>query len=230
MITTLTRNVGITLLVAAAILLAGIYWATSQLAEKLQRPMLDLGRQTTHAADHGYRNKINIAGPPEVEAVAKAINYLIEQAAATAEELERKVAEKTREEREARAIAEDARAIAEKVKEWRTELMAVNTHELLTPLRILVGQLEGAIDELRFLPVQQDEGCHHTPITFHAGHSTLIEALIEQVNVAMLIEEGRVEVCHSTKRFAPMIERIENSPRTGGNEAAKSAASGEPSR
>lgn len=203
------RRVAVIVIGAAIVLLALIYWVTNRLADRLYGPMLALADRTMTAADHGFRDKLKFSGPVEVENVAAAINHLIDRAAENAGQLEKIVAEKTKEEREAREEAEAARAFAERVKEWRTDLMAVNTHELLTPLRILIGELDRAIGELRFLDAGRTRDAIAKRLKQMRTPIQRIEEIVEQVNIAMRIEEGRVEVRPGLSRLAPMLERLE---------------------
>lgn len=208
LISSLSRSVTLIVIASAVVLLGLIYWATARLANRLYRPMLVLGDQTMKTADQGYREKIEFAGPKEVETVAAAINHLIDRAAQNEDSLETLVAEKTREEREARRQAESARAEAEKIKEWRTELMAVNTHELLTPVRILIGELDLTTDELRFLGEDRTKEALVRRLQRMRIPITRIEELVEQVNMAMRIEEGRVDVRPSLGSLDPIAERL----------------------
>ena len=208
LISSLSRSVTLIVITRTIVLLGLMYWATARLADRLYSPMLALVDKTMKTADQGYREKIAFAGPKEVEDVATAINYLIGRATQNAEELETLVAEKTREEREARRQAESARTEAERIKEWRTELMAVNTHELLTPVRILIGELDLTAEQLRFL----GEGRTKEAITRHLERMRLpitrIEELVEQVNIAMRIAEGRVDFRPSLDSLDPIVERL----------------------
>lgn len=207
-ITSLIKRVSIVVAGAAFALLGLIYWSTNRLSERLYGPMLGLVDETLKTANRDYREKLNFSGPPEVEEVAKAINQLIDRASEKADHLEELVAEKTREEREAREQAEHARAFAERVKEWRTELMAVNTHELLTPLRILIGELDRAIDELRFIEEGRTKEGISKRLRLMRGPIQRMEEIVEQVNVAMQIEEGRVEVRPTSESLEPMMVRL----------------------
>lgn len=209
-ITSLMSGASVVVAGAAVLLLGFIYWATNRLADRLYGPMLDLVDRTVKTADRDYREKLDYSGPPEVEEVARAINHLIDRAGENTDHLEEIVAEKTREEREAREQAEQARAFAEKIKEWRTELMAVNTHELLTPLRILIGELDRALDELRFLEEGRTKDGISRRLALMRAPIRRMEEIVEQVNVAMRIEEGRVDVRLTSETIEPMMKRLES--------------------
>lgn len=201
-------NAAIKVFIAAIVLLALNYWATSRLARHLYRPMLDLANQTRSTADRGYREKLDYSGPVEVESIASAINHLIDQASQKADELAQKVAEKTQEERAAREDAEAARAIAVRVQLWRTELMEVNTHELLTPLRTLDHLLDSAQQELRWL----ERGRTRETITRRLSEMKFpiqrIAEIVEQVNIAMQIEEGSIDVRPTNDALQATLDRV----------------------
>ncbi|WP_165793875.1 sensor histidine kinase [Hyphococcus luteus] len=210
LISSLFRQTALIVVVAAIVLLAHIYWATNWLSDRLYGPMLQLADRTRQTADRGYREKLEFSGPPEVENIAEAINHLIGRAAQTADQLQQMVADKTREEREAREEAEAARAFAERVKEWRTDLMAVNTHELLTPLRILIGELDRALAELRFLEPGRTRETLSKRLQQMRAPIRRIEEIVEQVNIAMRIEEGRIDVRPSEGKIEDVMERLQS--------------------
>jgi signal transduction histidine kinase len=192
----------------SVILLAAIYWSSQQMGRLLYGPLSALAVDTTTAAEEGYRRHLKSEGPEEVRQVAGAINFLIDKATENAETLERAVAEKTAEERAARRDAEEARAIAERVKEWRTSLMSVNTHELLTPLRILIGELERADDELRFLPEGHSREEIEGRLKRMRAPIRRIEEIVGQVNAAMRIEEGIVEIFYEVKDLSELATQL----------------------
>ncbi len=129
----LQRDIVIVSAFGLVLLLLVLLFVNSSLARFILKPVERLVKETELVSAADGKRRIQSEGPAEVRGWVHAMNALLDRYEEINMGLEKLVAEKTREEREARQTAE-------LLRDNRTRIMAANTHDLLTPLRLIINQ------------------------------------------------------------------------------------------
>lgn len=118
-----------------------------------------------------------------------------------AEDLERKVRERTRELQAAKTRLEKALEQAEAASDHKSTFLANVSHELRTPLNTIIGFSEVLRDQ--YFGVLSEKQTRHVQNIHKAGHQLL--KLINDLLDLSKIEAGRIELRYQTTQIGPLI-------------------------
>ena len=189
----LVRTLSLGLLAAAALIgtltIGVLFGATRRLLDPLAR----LVRTTREAEASQYAARAAVKGPEEVRALARAMNELLERVFADKERLEAAVKARTRDEAEARRIAEDKSREAEDAAAQRNLIMSVNTHEILTPLRIIDNAVREIKEQTDFLSDRDSADDIMAHLDVIQPQISRIDDIIGHLNLFLEISAGRIQ-------------------------------------
>jgi len=135
---------------------------------------------------------IEVRGPRELVEVAVAVNAILSELSKQRQHLESLVEEKTADLQDQREAAEESKRVAESLLSWRSALMALHTHEMLTPVRIIVNALEAGERDLSFSEDKVTAGTVTGRLRTILAQVKRIESIVDQLNASYQLEQGLI--------------------------------------
>lgn len=199
-INNLQREIVAIAALGAFLLLGVLLVVNAALATFLLKPMERLVAETKRIDASETDMRVKSKGPVEVTVLAEALNGLLARLEEVRTGLNMAVAEKTKEERAQRRraevalnVAEEARHIAEKLRDNRARIMTANTHDLLTPLRLIINQVERLQEHLQFMPASESRDAAIGDAARISKHIGQIEELVDDINESLRIEATPID-------------------------------------
>jgi signal transduction histidine kinase/CheY-like chemotaxis protein len=130
----------------SAIAVLGSFSMAHVLCRRFTRPIMQLREGVTRIADGLLTHRIALTTDDEIGELAHQFNHMAARLQASYEDLERKVADKTRDLAALYAAEAQARAVAEAATRAKSEFLANMSHELRTPMNGILGMTDLALD------------------------------------------------------------------------------------
>lgn len=175
-----------------------------RLMRSISRPLSELSLAAEQLAEGDRAARVAVSNSGEVGRLGLVFNRMAEEIAASHEDLEQRVAERTQALEAKTAEAQEARSAAEEATRAKSAFLANMSHELRTPLNAIIGYSEMLQDEAVDMGYE-----HFTPDLNKirtAGKHLL--ALINDILDLSKIEAGRMELHYERFSLHQMLDDV----------------------
>lgn len=193
LIKVLVRDLWGTILLLGGVVTIALLFLNSLISQVYLRPVSILVRDiaSLRGGDRSWR--LESVGSDEIDKVADAVNQLMDEVARKRASLEQEIEEKTIEEKAAREVAEEARRLSERALEWRGAMMQVNSHELLTPVRIMINELDEFTRDIGFIEEDPNVPRMERRMDRMRTQVQRIESIVDDLNMSYQLERDTLE-------------------------------------
>ncbi|MEO0879410.1 MAG: ATP-binding protein [Pseudomonadota bacterium] len=167
---------------------------TSALANYFLKPVDGMIRDIAAIDGDNRSQPLRERGSIETRKMARAVNRLLGEVHVKRADLERRIQEKTAEEQRQREAAEAAQDLAERALNARSTIMSVHTHEMLTPIRIMINELELLRRDLTRSASGRLVPAIDARLKKTAAQVRKIEDVVDQINLIHRIEKDDLRV------------------------------------
>ncbi|MEO1280132.1 MAG: HAMP domain-containing sensor histidine kinase [Pseudomonadota bacterium] len=193
LIKVLVRDLWGTILLLGGVVTIALLFLNSLISQVYLQPVSNLVRDIASLRGSDRSGRLEPVGSDEIDKVAIAVNQLMDEVGRKRASLEQEIEAKTIEEKAAREVAEEARRLAERALEWRGALMQVNSHELLTPVRILINELDEFTRDIGFMEEDPNVPRMERRMGRMRTQVQRIESIVDDLNMSYQLERDTLE-------------------------------------